>query len=213
MMDAFGDMAGDAAGMMGNAMGMTLQPMLEATIEPTLMFLAPKVGEMAAQKMIDKYSQLAEVPNLVQEACNAATNAMMEYLQELIEYCQDVLDDVSEGFHHVLCDLMRAIRAGVAAAVEAIMNLMPGCLGMCMCVAGMFFDNTDVIMEITDAMLEVLKDYLKGELQKRNIPPQLADMLPWNASPDDEIPPPRSGNQVQQEPQQQGMGEMADELM
>lgn len=205
------DMAGDMANAAGNVMGMTLQPMLEACIEPCLMTMAPKVGEMAAQKMIEKYSQLAEVPGLVQEASNAATNAMMGFLQEIIEYCGDVLDDIGEGFHHVLTDLMRAIRAGVQAAVEAIMNLFPGCVGMCMCVASMFFDNTDLINEVTDACIEVLKDFLKGELQKRNIPPQLADMLPWNASPDDDIPPPKSGGQrEQQEPQQESM---MDEVM
>jgi hypothetical protein len=193
-MGAVADAAGD---IVGNAMGMTLKPVLEASIEPILILLADKVGEMTAENMIKDYSTLcsglAGVPNLVGEVKKAVSDIMMGFRAELIEYCEDVVRcDIGKGFEHVMMDLIKASWYGIFEAEETVWSLMPGFAGSCLRTARQMHEEMgsccdflpgfpSVGDKVIDHVLELMKGSLKAELKLRNIPSELSELLPWNS--------------------------------
>merc|ERR1719428_1536775 len=89
---------------------------------------------------------------------------------------------------------MKAIRYGAGEAEEAVWSRIPGFAGSflrtarelehefggtvpCDCCMGLL---PSVCEEVALHTIDLMKDSLKVELKERNIPPQLAELLPWN---------------------------------
>lgn len=209
VMGTAAEVAGDAV---GNAMGMILQPVLEASIEPVLMSLARKVGEIYVEVAIKKFSRmapgLADVPNLVEEVTKETSSTMMSFREELLEYCGDVMGcdekrgnhvvrcDLAKGFEHVVIDFMKAILFGTWEAEDVVYSLLPGFGGQFLRTARSFHSNSydlpeccdicfgqvfpNVCEEVLDQGFALIEGFLKAELKKGNLPPQVAELLPWN---------------------------------
>jgi len=189
-------------------MAMNLQQMLEASIDPAIPYVASKIGELSRDVCIKKFKRLAKVPNVAEKAAKVAEEEFIGYRDELVEYCQDVQDDVQAGLNHVLTDFAMAIAVAVGEAFHTCEDMVPGCMSHCInldrFVAG-YFGHQKMLGQmlnlsgacecVCEEVEDLMKDFLKAELQKKNIPDELLSMLSWQITYSDKVklPPPKSG--------------------
>lgn len=211
IMDFYEDMVEDVMDRLGHMVAPLFQQKLASVSVQTLEFMAPKCGETAVQKMVEKYPKLKDVDKAVtqvdmtSQATDAATGAVMSQKEAVLEFCGDVVERLQAGFdcvtaawktlRKVLVVLLRALRDGVNSAVDAIKARVPECCQCCLFTT-IGFDIAVFVKECYDALVDIVEEFVKGCMREKGVPKAITNKIEWSdINPDKDIGAPKSKNE------------------
>mmetsp|Transcript_103328 Transcript_103328/g.200200 ORF Transcript_103328/g.200200 Transcript_103328/m.200200 type:complete len:169 (-) Transcript_103328:219-725(-) len=165
--------------------------MLESVVTETLEWLGPKAGEVAVEKMSEKYSG---IPQSAQETGQkAAADAIMGFQDLIMDFCEEAVEAPQAAFKKVGVLMLRACNDGAAKAVMAIMNSMG-----CACCIKACANVNDIIAKVQEVVQTALKEQVTSTLKSKGAPSMITDKLEWG-NPDDDIGEPSKKASPQQE--------------
>jgi len=176
-------------------LGAALKPQLEKVINETLEKLGPKAGDVAYEKMSDKYSILKSSETAKDKAIEAASNAVMSFKDMVMDFCEDVVAKPKETLKKVGVIMMRACRKAADESVKALMSLTGAC-APCM---KKFVNLKDIVDQITEMLQTTLKEEVTAGLKSKGAPSMLTDNIEWGNENDDIGEPPSKAKPQQQE--------------
>eukprot|EP00419_Tripos_fusus_P011736 CAMPEP_0172660518 /NCGR_PEP_ID=MMETSP1074-20121228/4110_1 /TAXON_ID=2916 /ORGANISM="Ceratium fusus, Strain PA161109" /LENGTH=202 /DNA_ID=CAMNT_0013476143 /DNA_START=99 /DNA_END=707 /DNA_ORIENTATION=- len=174
-----------------NLVGGAFKKMLESVVTQTLEWLGPKAGEVAVEKMSEKYSG---IPQSAQETGQkAAADAIMGFQDLIMDFCEEAVEAPQAAFKKVGVLMLRACNDGAAKAVMAIMNSMG-----CACCIKACANVNDIIAKVQEVVQTALKEQVTSTLKSKGAPSMITDKLEWG-NPDDDIGEPSKKASPQQE--------------
>lgn len=204
------DMVDDVMEKLGDTLAPLFQTRLGDISTQTLEFMAPKCGETAVSKMVEKYPKLAEADKAVEQvdlvtmATDAATAAVMSFKDTILDFCGDVVERIQAGFdcvtaawktlRKVLVMLLRALQGGVQTAVDTVKGVIPDCCESCV---GSCFGVSiaKVVKDCYDVLVNVVEDFVKAALRTYGIPKAITEKIEWSdIDPDKPLSAPKSKN-------------------
>mmetsp|Transcript_88389 Transcript_88389/g.234749 ORF Transcript_88389/g.234749 Transcript_88389/m.234749 type:complete len:216 (-) Transcript_88389:42-689(-) len=197
-----GDVVDKIEGVAEGALGKLFQPILDSSVDNALKFLGPKAGEVAAEKMIEKYSALKNVNGAKDAAVDAGSKAVMSFKDDILDFVQDAVDDPQGTFKKVGVLLLRAAKDAAEQSVKALLALIPGCCAVCI---KMFANLKDVIQEVYNSVKQALEDFVNEQLKSKHVPSAIMDKIKWDFSPEDDVGEPKK-KRARDAPQPETMG-------
>lgn len=166
--------------------GALFEAAVEVFLQPAMAMAAEQAAPLCVEGMKEKYPQVAALPeSLTEECAREGLDAAVGHLQDILDYCKEMIDNPIDGFRAVGTLLLRAIYAGVEAMCAYISALISGVCGCCPCCA---LDYQDVADAIFDGLVEPVKDMLRDKISESGFNFPFIELLPYDFNRYDEIP-------------------------
>jgi hypothetical protein len=154
----------------------------------TLNWISPKASDKVKEQ-IHTNAPALKGTGLSKKARKTVYSTIMETKDNILDFCQDVLEDIQDGtapfkalkecFRKVGVMILRALKSAVTAGIMLV-------LGRCSCFCLGSYAIKEAISSVYTKLAKMVKSHLK-KLMKMKAPDWIVDKLSWNWKAEDDI--------------------------